>query len=429
MQREFNLKKTIGVGGQGTVWEAESPTGERVAYKVYAPSPNSTDESTDKQRFTREIQTQSILQHSNIVAVIESGTDNNGYPFYVMPLADCSLQKLVDEKFGGLSKDRAYEIFGQICGAMAYAHSQNILHRDLKPSNVLMFDTEPSVADFGLGKDLNSGDPTYTQSLLMQGSLGYMAPEQQEGLNNARKPADVYALGKVLWHILTGKDPSRVELAALPEEIRFLVHRATKDDPSERYQDAGELLAAFELVRGADSSVLAAPMDQAKAALASYSRGEDSLDNLMEVLITHSEDVALYTNFVPSIPGGVLTYMASAHPKEARAVFDIFDSHTESNSSFEYADTIAKVLESIFRGSVDYSLKEKILERLFWQGYTNNRFYVGARFASICSDSWQDPFYAQVVANLISQNRVEAEFFRGYLERYSIPQIVAEAYE
>ncbi|MGN2636414.1 serine/threonine-protein kinase [Nocardia takedensis] len=428
VQREFKLKKTIGVGGQGTVWEAESPSGELVAYKIFTPSGNSTNELTDKQRFTREIQTQSILQHPNISPVIESGTNVNGYPFYVMPLAECSLQDMVDKSLGGLPENLALEIFDKLCAAMAYAHSQNVLHRDLKPSNILMFGTEPSVADFGLGKDLSSGNRTYTQSLVMQGSLGYMAPEQRLRLSNARKPADVFALGKLLAHILTGKHPDFVEISDLPQDLRFLVHRATKTSPDDRYRDAAELYAAFDAVRSADPSVLAPPMDQAKAALASYSSGEVGLEVLIEVLINHADDVALYTNFVPSIPSGVLTYMASAHPVEAHALFDNFDSHTESNSSFAYADKIADVLEAIFRGSKDYTLKEKILERLFWQGYANNRFYVGGRFAAICSDSWHDPFYAQVVTDLIRKNRTEAEFFRGYLGQYSMPPAIVQAF-
>lgn len=427
MQREFSLKRTIGVGGQGTVWEAESPSGERVAYKVYAPDPNSSNASTDKHRFMREIQTQSTLQHSNITPVIESGTAATGYPYYVMPLAERSLQNLVDSQVGGLPTNDAYEIFGKICAAMAYAHSQNVLHRDLKPSNILMFGTEPSVADFGLGKDLDSGTSTYTQSRQMQGSWGYMAPEQQAGLQYAKKPADVFALGKILWHIVTGRGPTNVDINDLPTELRFLVHKATKDDPNERYQDAAALYAAFNIYKGADPSLLAAPMDQAKAALASYIRGE-GVEQLIEVLVAHPDDVALYTNFVPSIPGGVLNFIARAHPKEARTMFDNFDSHTEANTVFEYADTITNVLEALFRGSLDHSLKEKILERLFWQGYRNNRFYVGVRFAAICADAWSDFFYAQVVADLISKNRMEAEFFRGYLKEYSMPQIVTDAF-
>lgn len=426
--RQYALKETIGTGAHGVVWRAESPLGEIVACKVFQPDPYSSDTSTDRQRFIKEIHTQSTLKHPRIVSVIEEGQTPNGDPFYAMELADESLQKRIDKSSGGLPRQDALSIFEKVCSAIAYAHRQGVLHRDLKPSNILMYGDEPRVADFGLGRDLLSATETYTQSKFMQGSHGYMAPEQQASLHAAEKPADVYALGKILYHMLTRSNPISVDLTKLPDDLQFLVYSCVHEKPEDRFEDCEILANRLTALNGADPSALAPPTDQAKAALSELSDGDaDAINKLVEILISFPNDSALYMNFLPTIPKAILVRIAIQKPAQARKLIENFDAYAADNTSFSYADTIADILDPLFRTIEDPTVRRNILVRLVHQGADNNRFYVGEKFASMCSFVWSTPMYAEIIADILSKHSTEKGFFVPYLEKYSMPQVVRAA--
>lgn len=429
--REYKRTKTIGSGGQGDVWKALSPSGEPVAYKVYRVDSNSSDPLTDRKRFAAEIRTQSTLSHPNIVSVIEDGLDVNGDPFYVMALADGSLQTRIDDCKDGMPRALALEIFEKICLAMAYAHSQGVVHRDLKPQNILMYGDEPRVADFGLGRDQFSSTATYTQSNLPLGSFGYMAPEQQvRGLHEAKQPADVYAMGKILYHMLTGaKSPARVDLDRVPADLQYLVHLATNDGADQRIQDCGELLDRLRVVVNADASLLASPTDQAKAAVNAMLGGgeEGGLEDLCRVLLTYPDDSALYMQYLPRIPKAIIGKLVQNRSENAKKVVENFDTLVAGNTTFAYADTIADFLDPAFRKSQDIDLRRLILIRLLRQGYSNNRYHVGEVFAALCRYVWSTAIYAEIIADVLKANPEEAAFVERYLIPLSPPPVVMKA--
>ncbi|NKV31159.1 protein kinase [Rhodococcus hoagii] len=425
--REYKKIETIGSGAQGIVWRALSPSGESVAYKVYRVDPTSSDPATDRKRFASEIRTQSTLSHPNIVSVIEDGIDVNGDPFYVMALSGGSLQTRIDKAKDGLSREFALAIFEKICLAMAYAHSQGVLHRDLKPQNILMYGDEPRVADFGLGRDLFSSTATYTQSRLPLGSIGYWAPEQQEhGLHEAKQPADVYAMGKILYHMLTGSKSLVVELGRIPADLQYIVYSATNSDPDQRIQDCNELLNRLRDVMNADPSSLASPADQAKAALNAVMGGDvGGLEDLCRVLLSYPDDSSLYMQFLPRIPKSAVLQLVKHHPESAKKIVEKFDAVIAENTSFAYADVIADFLDPVFRATHDIALRRLILVRLLDQGYSNNRYHVGEVFASLCQYVWSTAIYAQIIADVLKEHPRELAFVKSYLLSLSVPPVVA----
>lgn len=200
-----------------------------------------------KRRFRREITILKRLKkigHPNIVSLIEYNYDeeSNDY-WYIMPYASTSLHEYIKKYNSNLDIEYRIRFFEQILDAIELAHSLDILHRDLSSFNVLLNDAEQIwVSDFGLGKDYSnlsyqgySAGPGY-------GSIMYVAPEQQDNLESATKKSDVYSLGKLLYFILTGKDPRIVSDSPYYSPV---INKATLEEPSGRYKDAAEFKQEF----------------------------------------------------------------------------------------------------------------------------------------------------------------------------------------
>ncbi len=416
------------MGGQGSVWKATSPSGSIVAYKVFQANPASVDIPLDRRRFVSEIRIQSTVGHPGIVSVIEEGVDVNGNPFYVMELADCSLQQLTEANAGGLDVDWALDIFESICAAMAFAHSQDVLHRDLKPKNILIYGGEPKIADFGLGRNLALETVTHSRYAGLMGSDGYMAPEQKRDLHEAGKPADVYSLGKILYFMLTGLHPSSVDINRVPAKAQFLVFKCIEEAPGDRFEDCTELLNHVRNVIGGDPSLLAPPADQLRAALTADVHGDPgALNDICRILLSNAEDSALYMTALPEVHKSVLTRLTTQYPSNMKSIVANFDKHVEDNTTWSYADTIANFLDPIFRSTSDASLRRAILVRLLQQGSINNRFHVGLSFAQLCEAVWGQQIYAEIIADLLRNNPTYKTFFVPYLEDKSMPPIVSAA--
>jgi WD40 repeat protein/predicted Ser/Thr protein kinase len=201
----YELLDRIGQGGMGVVYRARQVSLDRiVAVKVLPHGALATKEQV--LRFRTEAAAAGSLQHPNIVAIHEVGLCEDRH-FLVMDFVEGqTLAELARD--GPLSPRRAARYVQMIAEAVHHAHQHGILHRDLKPSNVLIdADDQPRVTDFGLAKRLESGtDLTLSGQVL--GSPQYMPPEQAAGRHRQVGPrGDVYALGAILYHLLTGRPP------------------------------------------------------------------------------------------------------------------------------------------------------------------------------------------------------------------------------
>jgi serine/threonine protein kinase len=203
----YELKGELGRGGMGVVYEARHVRLNRpCALKmILAGAHAGPDEIA---RFVTEAEAIARLQHPSIVQIRHIG-DADGLPFLELEYAaGGSLDRQLDGT--PWPPTRAAQLAEQVALGIAEAHRQGIVHRDLKPSNVLLAaDGTPKVGDFGLAKMLDS-QASLTQSESVMGSPSYMAPEQAQGhAKEAGPPVDVYAVGAILYELLTGRQPFR----------------------------------------------------------------------------------------------------------------------------------------------------------------------------------------------------------------------------
>ncbi len=202
----FSIVREIARGGMGVVFEAEQHEPQRrVALKTLRDSVLATEE--DVRRFRREAQAAAELDHPGIVRILEVGAVG-GRVWYTMPMA---VGGNLAQRMGAMVGDheRGAQLVRDVARAVAHGHARGILHRDLKPANVLLDEHDhPLVADFGLARRLEPGVDPRTQTGVVLGTPAYMPPEQARGDARAiDERTDVWSLGAILYHLLTGRPP------------------------------------------------------------------------------------------------------------------------------------------------------------------------------------------------------------------------------
>ena len=227
----YKLLEQIGEGGMGTVWVAEQtqPVRRKVALKLIKAG---MDSKTVLSRFEAERQALALMDHPNIAKVLDGGTTESGRPFFVMEyVKGIPFTKYCDDT--RLSIAGRLALFVPVCQAVQHAHQKGIIHRDLKPSNILicLYDGQPApkVIDFGLAKAIHqplTEHTLHTAHGVMMGTPLYMSPEQAEFNNlDVDTRTDIYALGVILYELLTGTTPlekQRLKEAAWQEMLRLI---------------------------------------------------------------------------------------------------------------------------------------------------------------------------------------------------------------
>jgi eukaryotic-like serine/threonine-protein kinase len=200
----YQLSRELGRGGMATVYLAEdTERGERVAVKVLR---RELTVILGQTRFHREIQILTRLEHPNIVRILDSRQAGARF-YYVMPfVSGDSLRARLDRQ-GSLQIEEVISISRDIAAGLDHAHARGILHRDIKPENVLLEKHRALVCDFGISRAIEvAGDESFSSSGLVLGTPAYMSPEQATG-GEIDARSDVYALGCLLFEMLTGEPP------------------------------------------------------------------------------------------------------------------------------------------------------------------------------------------------------------------------------
>ncbi len=272
---QYVLKTKLGSGGMGEVYRAEHQLLKRpCAIKLIKPG--KAADATALARFEREVQATARLTHWNTVEIFDYGHSDDGTFYYVMEfLPGLSLEELV-RYYGPLPPERAIHFLRQVCNALREAHAKGLIHRDIKPANIFaaerggVYDVA-KLLDFGLVKEqaLGGEDSQLTQENAFCGSPLYMCPEQVKSSAKLDARSDIYSLGGVAYHLVTGRPPfegdNPFEIIAahcrtpieppaqvnpaVPSDLELVIIRCLAKLPANRFQDVESLeqaLAACE---------------------------------------------------------------------------------------------------------------------------------------------------------------------------------------
>lgn len=275
---KYHLEAELGRGGMGIVFQArQTDLHRKVAVKMILHGPLASAGEVD--RFLKEARAVAKLQHPHIVQVYEVG-EQVGQHYLAMEFVDgTSLERLLSEqksRNGLPAPDDAVRFLLPLVQAVHFLHQQGVLHRDLKPGNILLQRTEhklptdgwasaylAKIADFGLAKSLLGDDTQCTASGIIVGTPSYMAPEQASNTKKLTPAADVYALGAILYELLTGQPPFKAATTLdtivmllenepeqprklrpeIPKPLESIVLKCLEKDPDKRYASAEELAA------------------------------------------------------------------------------------------------------------------------------------------------------------------------------------------
>ena len=259
----YKLLQQIGEGGMGSVWMAqqESPVRRRVAIKLVRAG---MDSKLVIARFEAERQALAMMEHANIAKVFDAGTSDDGRPYFVMELVQGPpITKYCDKN--QLSMRERLELFIPVCQAVHHAHQKGIIHRDLKPSNVMVGTQDgkavPKVIDFGLAKaqqhQMQLTDRTlFTEFGQVVGTVQYMSPEQAVlDVHDVDTRSDIYALGVLLYELLTGSTPLlRSAVSEVPIlKVLSMIRDSEPPRPSDRVSSVGESISKISSARKTDS--------------------------------------------------------------------------------------------------------------------------------------------------------------------------------
>ncbi|HEY9507918.1 MAG TPA: serine/threonine-protein kinase, partial [Gemmatimonadales bacterium] len=260
----YQLEREVGAGGMATVYLAHDVRHDRrVALKVLRPELAAV---IGAERFLAEIKLTANLQHPHILPLFDSG-EADSYLYYVMPFVTGETLRDRMSRERQLPVAEAIKITVEVASALDYAHRQGVVHRDIKPENILLHDGSAVVADFGIALAASKASGArMTETGMSLGTPHYMSPEQAMGEREITARSDVYALGAVLYEMLTGEPPFTGNTAqaivarvltesprplmtqrhTIPPHVEAAVLTALEKLPADRFTTATEFAEALQ---------------------------------------------------------------------------------------------------------------------------------------------------------------------------------------
>jgi serine/threonine protein kinase len=279
---QYQILEHIASGGMSDIYRAYDLVNRReIAIKI--PDQSIIGDPAQYERFQRELEVMTTLDHPAILKGLGSGRYNR-IPYLAMELVEGkSLRKLIEES-APLPCEQAVELLTRIAEGMAYCHANGVVHRDLKPENIIVTPAgQPVIMDFGLALTRKAHRVTYSNLTATMGTPDYMAPEQVEGQRGDQR-TDEYALGTILFELLAGRTPFTGDnnLAVMAQHVNSAaprldrlqacvspglaaaVARSLQRDPEQRYPDLNEFIAAINHPETVDQSILTEVKDSSR---------------------------------------------------------------------------------------------------------------------------------------------------------------------
>ncbi len=330
----YKVKSTLGSGGMAVVYKAQDAIlGRSVALKTlhlhYAEMPSF------QARFRQEARAMASLDHENIVKVYDISQDGE-VPFIVVEcVAGRDLGKLLGGQGGGrLGEAFVRRMAAQLLRALSYAHRRGIIHRDIKPSNILLTpEGTVKVADFGIARIIEEDDLAGGEPGEIVGSARYMSPEQLRG-DEAKPESDIYSVGVLLYHCLTGRPPFSGDVKSLARQhmreeptpprrlnkkispgMEAVILKALDKDPANRYHSASAMLDDVEV----EPPPVASRTTVAAKSSSGKRRGGLVLASVLALLLLLGGGVALASGYVGLPQNGVENALKRINPVETKA--------------------------------------------------------------------------------------------------------------
>jgi serine/threonine-protein kinase len=332
----YRLDREVGAGGMATVYLAEDVRHDRrVALKVLRPELSAV---IGAERFLAEIKLTANLQHPHILPLFDSG-EADGYLFYVMPFVEGETLRDRLNREKQLPVPDAIRITAEVASALDYAHRHGVVHRDIKPENILLHDGQALVADFGIALAASKASGArMTETGMSLGTPHYMSPEQAMGEREITPRSDVYALGAVLYEMLTGDPPFTGSTAqaivarvvtesprpllpqrhTIPRQVESAVLTALEKLPADRFASAAEFAAALKDPSYATTArVPVAEAPAAGAPRASARRRLALAVPVLALLLGAVAGAALWTRLRPPPPAALSQWSLALKPNQA----------------------------------------------------------------------------------------------------------------
>lgn len=371
---------SLGSGGFADVYRAtDRRTGGVVAVKVLKNVASVDDEAVT--RFRRELRLmEKALDHPHVNSVIAHGSLESADELWcAMPLAVGSLADEISQFQGDVAK--VLDLARQLCAGVGYVHEQGVLHRDLKPGNILR-NAEGlwTVSDFGLAREDERKSMALTTTLAGgMGTYFYASPEQWKDPKYADRRDDVFSVGKILQHAITGEVPMMSADHMQESALRPVIQRAT--GPREnRYATVNSLLAAIEQAIQAYSTTWESPTDRLarlRPRLVGESIDATAADELLQWLLDDDmEDFAAPAGALVASSRRVMRYMWEANPSSYRRVAGKLGKWMRGSFPFDYCDDVADAARLLWQSSSDNEVLRAIVGGLVELGSAHNRWHV-----------------------------------------------------
>lgn len=381
----FVLEELIGSGGFANVHRAidrkysgESPriVAVKILRNIHLSEPNYVE------RFRRELQLMEKFDHPHVMKVLASGDMGDEAIWFAMPLAQQSLADVIEE-----FKEKpasVIDLIEQICAGLSYIHDQNVLHRDLKPGNILRkANGNWALSDFGLAVEVERATRITPITQFGMGTENYSAPEQLLHAFDATARSDVYSLGKVLQHLVTGQRPITSDMPT--SVFRPVVETATSTRPEDRYDSVEQFLRAVH--RAADAATTQtweSAEDTAKRLLERVRLPKPAETDLESFIVwaasldgDDSDDMRVLVKVLPWLRPQAIRLLWRDHPVAFRNVFARFAPFIGSHHfSFDFCDVMATFCRNAVEESHDHGILRQAITALCQLGADHNRWAV-----------------------------------------------------